>query len=231
MPRIAQFDKLEVGDSPRVVGVVSSADLMRDPARLAALAAHVAEFRLDLAGFDPVWIASAAALRDRGIPVLLTIRSATEGGQWTGTDEDRLAAYINALPHVAAVDAEIASGVLKGLAIAARKTGRAVVASFHDFSGTPPIEELERIVARGWEKGADIVKVAVFTATEADLDTLKALLDRRAARPLSVLGMGPLGPRSRVELARAGSCLTYGFADASSAPGQVSSADLMRALG
>ena len=42
--------------------------------------------------------------------------------------------------------------------------------------------------------------------------------------------MGPLGPASRLSLARAGSCLTYGFVDESNAPGQVSSAELMQKL-
>ena len=42
--------------------------------------------------------------------------------------------------------------------------------------------------------------------------------------------MGPLGPQTRIDFPKLGSCLTYGYLDAPVAPGQVSARELMRQL-
>jgi 3-dehydroquinate dehydratase len=40
--------------------------------------------------------------------------------------------------------------------------------------------------------------------------------------------MGPLGPQTRVEFPKLGSCFTYGYLDEPVAPGQPAARDLMR---
>ena len=67
------------------------------------------------------------------------------------------------------------------------------------------------------------MKLAVRTDMPADVEVLETLLRERGERLLSLLGMGAQGPESRVKLAQAGSCLTYGYADETNAPGQLSS--------
>jgi len=42
--------------------------------------------------------------------------------------------------------------------------------------------------------------------------------------------MGPLGPQTRIEFPKLGSCLTYGYLDQPVAPGQVPARELMRQL-
>lgn len=229
MSGIVHFDKVPVGRSPVVVGAVSSGQTLRADA-LNRLRLDVAEFRLDLTGFVSGWEACAEELRRAGKPVLYTLRSAEEGGRWSGTDSERLDAYVRSLAHVAALDVEAGSSIAADVASAAHDAGKAVVLSYHAFDAMPPQDALNRVVDRGFALGADIVKIAARTETRADVDVLAAILDQRGGRLVSCVGMGPLGPSSRVELALRGSCLTYGFADTANAPGQVSSAELMELL-
>jgi 3-dehydroquinate dehydratase type I len=62
---------------------------------------------------------------------------------------------------------------------------------------------------------------------EEDVATLRQLLARKWPVPLCVIGMGARGAATRVEFAKLGSCLTYGYLDAPSAPGQPSAAELV----
>src|SRR4051812_117112 len=91
--------ELAAGPVPRVVGTISS-DFDPQPSEVHS---DIVELRIDLIG-DDTWLARAAKLRSAGIPVIGTIRISSEGGKWTGTEEQRLWAYRNVLPHVSAID-------------------------------------------------------------------------------------------------------------------------------
>lgn len=230
MSRLIHFDQLPVGRSPVVVGAISSARTLSQADVVVQLRLDVAELRLDLTGPAPAWADCADALRRAGRPVLLTLRSAAEGGRWTDSEAARREAYAGALDHVAAVDVEIRSGIAGEVVRAAHDAGRMAVLSFHDFDRMPPLDVLCRIVDQGVGLGADIVKIAARTETRAEVDQLASLLAGRGDRLLCCVGMGAMGPASRVELALAGSCLTYGYADVSNAPGQLSSGELLDLL-
>ena len=214
-----------------VVGAISSVHTLTRTDLPRALKLDIAELRLDLTGFVPGWDICARQLRDAGIPVLLTLRSPREGGRWAGDDAARLSAYLNFIAHVSAVDVEINSEIAESVARAAFDAGKPAILSFHEFSRTPPVAELRRIIDTGFSRGASLVKIAALTETQADVEILSSLLHGRGdERLLSCVGMGACGAASRVELALAGSCLTYGFADDSNAPGQISSEDLLNRL-
>lgn len=233
MSRIVQFDKLAVGagQPPRVVGAISAVATYTSPAACAALPLDVAEFRLDTTGFVTGWRDCAAALRAVGKPVLLTLRHRSERGAWNDSETARLAAYERSLPDVSVVDTEIRGEIVRSLVRIAHAAGKPVIGSFHDFEGLPPLDTLRSIMAQGFEFGVDIVKLAVRTDTPEALDMLEALLAEAASPgPLCIVGMGPHGPESRVRLALAGSCLTYGYADEANVPGQLSSAELIARL-
>jgi len=55
-------------------------------------------------------------------------------------------------------------------------------------------------------------------------------LSRRGKQPLCVIGMGNAWKQTRVSFPKLGSCLTYGYLDQPTAPGQVSAAELVRQL-
>jgi 3-dehydroquinate dehydratase-1 len=235
---LTRFGNVALGAVPRVVGVVSQ------PATLERLAAgtqrdcEIVEVRLDLINHDTPrppraergWLENAQAIEARGLPVIVTIRLAAEGGQWKQPDESRLSLFEEALSHLSAVDIELRSPLIEQVSALARRHQRALIVSHHDFEKTPPLDELRQIVTRAATFGA-VVKIATLTTTEADVATLRALFHESCPAPLCVLGMGALGAQTRVEFPKLGSCLTYGYLDAPVAPGQVSARELMRQLG
>ena len=188
------------------------------------------EVRLDLTGLcGGAWPALCQAIQKQGRPVLLTIRHAREGGAWRGSEEERLALYVEGLGAVSAVDVETGSSILKNLATAAHRRRVQVVGSFHDFKGTPTLAQWKSVERRGRRLGADVVKMAAMVNTPADLARLLAM-PANAKGPFCVLGMGDLGSVARVALPCAGSCLAYGSLAAATAPGQLSCRQLAREL-
>jgi 3-dehydroquinate dehydratase-1 len=227
--------KFSIGDTPLVVGSVSQQGTL---ARLAARAENdcdVVEVRVDLIGAyephsphaEPVWLKHAQAIEARGLPVVVTVRLYAEGGKWQQPDEMRLPLFEEGLRHLAAADIELRSPIIERVSAMAREHKRGLIVSHHDFGRTPPLDELRVIVDKASRYGT-VAKVATMVKTEADLATLRALLAENRPSPLCVLGMGPLGPQTRIDFPRLGSCLTYGYLDTPIAPGQVSARELMR---
>lgn len=193
---------------------------------------EVLELRLDRTGARGAsarrFCRRAAAAR---VPVILTIRSTREGGGWSGSEAGRALLYRKFLPEVCAVDVEVGSRILKPVAAAARRLGKTVIGSFHDFRRTPPVAELRRVIAAARRAGADIVKIATRVERPADAAVLSRLLEEKRGVPLCLVAMGKRGPPTRIALARKGSCLAYGYVDRPAAPGQTSCRALRARLG
>ena len=190
---------------------------------------------------------------DVGAPVLLTCRTAAEGGRAHLDD----AAYGSLLRSVldgladwaperrpAAIDVEVRHGCLRQVCEQAHGLGIGVVASFHDFEATPADEVLEEVLARMACQGADLAKIAVWPTSADDVARLLGVCARATAGagergglgvPVAAMSMGALGAVSRVAPAF-GSALTFavvpdeqGLARAS-APGQLPIQDVRRCL-
>ena len=190
---------------------------------------------------------------DTGAPVLLTCRTAAEGGRAHLDD----AAYGALLRSVldgladwaperfpAAIDVEVQHGCLRQACAQAHGLGIGVVASFHDFEATPSDEVLEEVLARMACQGADLAKIAVWPTSADDVARLLGVCARATAGagergglgvPVAAMSMGALGAVSRVAPAF-GSALTFavvpdeqGLARAS-APGQLPIQDVRRCL-
>jgi 3-dehydroquinate dehydratase-1 len=209
--------ELVVGEAPRIVGTVSSASIPKTARAICDLV----ELRLDLIG-------DGLLKFETDLPILLTVRSKSEGGQWTGTDAQRLATYQQFLAHVAAVDIELSSPIAQDVCKMAREAGKASIVSFHDFSATPNLEALQAIVEQAQKLGS-IVKIVTLANTERDVEILRTLLGKRSS-PLCVMGMGQHAAMTRVGFPKLGSCLTYGYLDKPLAPGQTSAAELFSQL-
>jgi 3-dehydroquinate dehydratase-1 len=206
---------------PHVVGTISLPDTLARWAQKTEPVCDIVEVRLDKIGVDtPGWLDHCRAINAQ-IPVLLTIRLASEGGAWTAPEEQRLDLFQRARPVVSAMDVELHSQLLPVLS--------PTIVSFHDFQKTPPLPELQAIARRAAQCG-DVVKIVTMIHTRADLATLRQLLATGCGKPLCVLGMGELAGPTRTEFPRLGSCLTYGYIDRPAAPGQPAAADLMRQL-
>lgn len=215
---------------PLIVGVADS------PSTLTACAAlpprdrpfDLVEARVDLFP-DPSLgseaQAACARLEASGTPVLVTIRSAAQGGRYAGSETIRLDLFRASLAVASWIDVEDDAAIAPDVArlVAARPGGQLIV-SHHDFRRTPPLDELLAVVdrAHALAPGA-VAKVATAVASDADRTVLRALLAQRPART-AVIGMGD--DDFRVELAAAGSLLAYGFIGASTAPGQTSAQTL-----
>jgi hypothetical protein len=94
--------KLQLSRDPKIVGCIGSAAQFRRCAQQSPRDCDVLEVRLDLTGLcGGRWIEWCAQIQARKIPVLLTIRDESQGGQWQGREAERLALYLTGLKAVA----------------------------------------------------------------------------------------------------------------------------------
>ena len=189
------------------------ADLLADPTQVRA-------------ALDAVRAALEAVPAASGLPLLLTYRSATEGGKGAGHGqgyEDYLASLLRLRPPVAAVDIEMACPASKALVAEAKAGGYDVVGSCHNFTATPSRAQIAEKLVQITADGADITKVAYMPRSAQDVAALRHaahdFADAYPHQPLIAISMGQLGAPSRTDLAN---CLTFAtIADgAASAPGQ-----------
>ena len=164
------------------------------------------------------------ALRRARVPLIATIRTAREGGGWTGSERERARLFEVVLPLVDAVDLELsARAVLRRVGRRAHDLGKTVIVSCHDFGRTPPAATLARHVRSARSLGADIVKLASAVRNATDIPRLLEILLTHRHVPLVAIAMGRAGALSRVFFPAAGSLLTYAVAegDAATGPGQL----------
>lgn len=82
-----------------------------------------------------------------------------------------------------------------------------IIVSYHNFERTPDRPELEQIITRCFDSGADIAKIACKVRTVKDNARILGILTD--SRPLVVLGMGQLGKITRIVGPYLGSQFTY----------------------
>ena len=218
-----------------------------DPLDAVTAAAQVLEC---LRGLGEV-IAADGADAGAGAPLLLTCRTAAEGGR-ARLDDTAYAALLHSVldgladwapeRRPAAIDVEVQRGCLPQICAQAHALDIDVVASFHDFEATLADQVLEEVLARMAREGADLAKIAVWPASADDVARLLGVCARATAGagtglgvPVAAMSMGALGAVSRVAPAF-GSALTFavvpdeqGLARAS-APGQLPIQDVRRCL-
>ncbi|WP_167147200.1 type I 3-dehydroquinate dehydratase [Actinomyces sp. ZJ308] len=212
---------------------------------------------------DPMVVATAAAqvlecLRRMadvvdGAPLLLTCRTAAEGGRAHLDDAGYSALLRAVLDELAgwaperrprAIDVEVQRGCLPQVAEQAHALGVDVVASFHDFEATPADAVLEEVLDRMVSEGADLAKIAVWPTSADDVARLLGVCARATAGPgegtglgvpVAAMSMGALGAVSRVSPVF-GTALTFAVVpdelgeSQASAPGQLPIQDVRRCL-
>lgn len=185
-------------------------------------------------------IEAARAIRARagGIPVLLTRRNVTEGGQPIPIAEPAVVAmYVAACQAkcVEMIDYELSNAAedLARLREVSKANGIAMIMSYHNFQMTPDASTLDAKFLAAERCGADVAKVAVMPKTAQDVLELLAATDRarRAiSLPLISMSMGGVGSLSRMMGWVYGSAATFAVGKSSSAPGQVAIEDLRAVL-
>lgn len=219
-----------------------AADVIREITYLSQSAAEVIEWRVDaFAAFRDynavrsVFEAVAPVLSDKLF--LYTFRTKRQGGE-AAVDAETL----NDLHDLAAesgcvdlVDLEYFEEEKPMRKIRSLKErGAHVVASHHDFEGTPSPEVMRMLLEKMCVGGADIVKLAVMPKTPEDvLDLLAVTSEFHAGNPdtpIITMSMGKLGNISRLCGETFGSCMTFGAHEKPSAPGQYEMGELKMIL-
>ncbi len=206
------------------VSAASSSELAR-AAHHGSGPADIVELRVD--GIDrPDLSALRGAGLELGKPLLLTCRSAREGGAFSGTEAERLAILDRAMGHgFEYVDVEIDS---LSAPLPRRGNGKLVL-SHHDFQSFP--SDVDRKIARALELGADFVKIAARVSSLRDSLRLARAGDevRKAGKGYVPVPLGPAGTSGRILASRLGAALAYAPLAASKAtgPGQVPLDDLL----
>lgn len=218
------------------------ADLLADPDPLGAAGRLKGPSRLEGPGRcgvpgrigDVVGLAGDVVDAAGGAPVLLTVRTAAEGGG-AGLDDDAYSgllhrlieglADLEAARRPAALDVEQARGGTAELVVRAHGAGLDAVVSHHDLRATPADEAMLARLRAMADAGADVAKLAVVPRGPRDVARLLGVT-ARASEELDVavatMSMGPLGAVSRLSGAVFGSALTFATAGgAPSAPGQL----------
>lgn len=231
MPQLVSSKNLLHSTQPQVVGVINSASLLEgfSQTSLPAGACDILEIRLDTINLPADEL--LPHLSQLPLPLLLTARHPNEGGDNQLSTEQRIALVESCLPLASLVDIELRSvPEMQSLIRTAQGKGVGVIGSFHDFHNTPPDELLRGSIDFALQFKLDAVKIATYLHNAGDLARLLQLLQQDHRLPLSAMGMGSLGPVSRIALARCGSLLNYGYLGQPNAPGQMSAPRLKELL-
>ena len=138
--------------------------------------------------------------------LLFTFRSAAEGGKREITGDDYRNLCIKACQSgfidLLDVEAFVQEGLLQELSCVANDQGVYVVASNHDFSGTPEETEILRRLWHMDQQGADVLKIAVTPLRERDVLTLLSgtlrYYEDGGGKPVITMSMGDMGIISRL---------------------------------
>jgi 3-dehydroquinate dehydratase I len=192
--------------------------------RRAEAHADVLEIRLDALASPEV----SPFIEQLRAPLLFTNRPTWEGGQFSGSEQDRIDLLLAALEAGAAyVDIELQAepGLQESILATARQKGARVIVSWHDFKTTPSAQGLATILQRQYRSGAAIGKI-VTTARDFR-DVLRVLSLQEAAAemefPLIAFCMGRPGMISRLATLALNGYMSYAAPDdgAATAAGQL----------
>ena len=209
-------------------------ELVSQTTTLVGVELDIIEWRadfLDVAPSPAAVLEAAARVRAaaRGRPVLFTFRTHHESGNKPITSEEYRDLNIAVIDSglVDAVDVEHHFERTAGDAIiaAARKAGVPVVGSFHDFTATPPVEDLIRRLVEMQERGCAVAKAAVMPRSTGDvlrlMEATWTMASRHPSTPVLTMSMGGLGLITRLSPRVTGSCATFATVGRPSAPGQI----------
>jgi 3-dehydroquinate dehydratase I len=187
--------------------------------------ADMIEVRLDLVKGDPIQVIRSIR-SSTSIPLIATLRWKAEGGNFSGSEAERIDLLHQASEYANFVDIELRAEQRDELI---SQINKPAIVSYHDFSGMPSPGNLRSLLQEISGTGAAIAKIAVTPASLKDnLMLLQLLLD--ADMPLCVIAMGEQGRHLRAVAPIYGSALTYGYISQAIAPGQMRVTDLRQAL-
>ena len=177
--------------------------------------AEMAEIRLDRCALEDDEIEQL--FQDSDVPLIATCRLDEESQA-----PELLEMAIRAGAKYADLEMEAPAAVGRRIREACREYGTVLIRSYHDFTGTPPLEVLQSLVERARSFGGEVVKIVTTATTEADNATVQALYKNAAPGSLVAFCMGEAGRSSRLDALRFGAPFTYACLseEDATAPGQ-----------
>jgi 3-dehydroquinate dehydratase type I len=188
--------------------------------RAKKLGADCVELRIDWMEKREGW----ERLLSWDFPKILTNRPLREGGRFGGPEEERTAALLRGIElGVDAVDVEASTppALLRGVLEKAKEKGTSTILSFHEFSGTPSLSQLQKKVKELSKAEASYLKIVTMAKKPEDAVTILNLLVSHRGKPLIAFCMGEEGRVSRFSAALLGCPLVYTSVENQTAPGQL----------
>ena len=183
------------------------------------------EMRIDIIGER--WLDIARELKK---PWIACNRLIDEGGQWRDSEARRIEKLLQAIEMGASIiDVELRTKNLENIISTIKKRAGCLV-STHNLEITLSLEELEALVTKQINAGADICKVVTKANNIEDNWTIMQLVSKPRSVPLVSFAMGPLGVLSRVLTPLTNGYFIYASVKkgAESAPGQIAVSDLTK---
>ncbi|MBE0521951.1 MAG: type I 3-dehydroquinate dehydratase [Candidatus Methanoperedenaceae archaeon] len=188
--------------------------------RAKQLGADILELRIDLLDEDEEVHETLGSLKYTGLPVIITNRMKQEGGEWEKSEDERIDVLLSLMPLADAVDIELCAKDRDMVVKEAKKSGKTLIISTHDFRKTPETGVMKGVLDESFAAGADIAKLAVMPGSFDDaLRLLDVTLHAKSA--VCTIAMGDIGKHSRVVAPIYGSVMTYGSVGTATAPGQL----------
>lgn len=189
---------------------------------------EMAEIRLDLCDLTEEQIEK---IFSQDVPLIATCR-APQGasyGEFART-ERLLTLAIRSGAHYADLEIEAPKPVSKRIAQACAEWGSVMIRSYHDFSGTPDLEQLRELVDKCRHHDGEIVKIVTTANSPEDAALVNSLYKSYTPASLVAFAMGEYGRQSRLECLRCGAPFTYAAlsAEEATAPGQWVYDDMFR---
>ncbi|NVM01087.1 MAG: type I 3-dehydroquinate dehydratase [Candidatus Helarchaeota archaeon] len=155
------------------------------------------------------------------IPKIFTVRKKDEGGHLKSTEEERiriLKKCIEFKPEF--VDIEYSTSNINELIKLTKKLNVKTIISYHNFSNTPELNELQKILLKIEKINGNISKI-ITNANNID-DNLRILsLIKYAKNKIVTFAMGEKGIFSRIFSPYFGGFFTFASIEELTAPGQI----------
>ena len=186
---------------------------------------EMAEIRLDRCALEDDEIEQL--FQDSDVPLIATCRMSEESQA-----PELLEMAIRAGAKYADLEMEAPAAVGRRIREACREYGTVLIRSYHDFTGTPPLEVLQSLVERARSFGGEVVKIVTTAHSEADNATVQALYKDAAPGTLVAFCMEEAGRPSRLDALRYGAPFTYACLneEEATAPGQWSAEAMRKAV-
>ena len=247
MIRTIKLKGIEIGaGAPKIIVPLVGAteeELVAKCEEIKDMPIHMVEWRADFYNdiFDlEKTLETLSKIRDvlTKLPLLFTFRTGKEGGEKDIDMETytRLNLAVAASGNADLIDVEIFSGddVVEKNVSGIHENGVLVIGSNHDFSATPPKDEIVSRLRKMQNMDTDIPKIAVMPQPTEDVISLLAataeMREKYADRPIITMSMGAKGVISRVVCETFGSAMTFGAVGKTSAPGQIQVEELKTVL-